>query len=60
MYFTFEISSPVQLKFWWYKSCLTFRFGFLWFAFGWHPMREDQLHSLVKSGVTTWGKEHNR
>lgn len=57
MYFTLEISNPVQLKFWWYKSPLTFRFGFLWFAFGWHPLREDELHGLIKDGATAWGVE---
>jgi hypothetical protein len=56
MYFTFEISNPVQLKAWWYVSPLTIRFGFLWFAFGWYPMREDEMYDLVERGLTKWGE----
>lgn len=57
MFLTFEISRPIQFKPWWYKSQLTIRCGWLWFAAGWHPLREDELHGLIKAGATVWGGE---
>lgn len=55
MYLTFEISTPFLVKPGYYKSSLTRRVYWLWFAIGYHPMREDELHDIIRSGVTQWG-----
>jgi hypothetical protein len=56
MYFTFEISRPFHAKPFFFRSSVTIRAGWLWFAVGWHPMREDQHFIMVKKGLLTWGE----
>ena len=50
MYFTFEISRPFQRRPRLYRSKITIRFTWLYFALGWHPIREDEMISGANRG----------
>lgn len=50
MLFMLEVSRPLQKKPWHYRSRINRRFGWLWFAFSIHHMREDQLLKAAARG----------
>lgn len=54
MFFTFEISRPFQRRPFWHSSRISKRCGWLWFAIGFHPMREDELLDMARRGETEW------
>jgi hypothetical protein len=56
MCIVFEISKPFQIKPGFYRSSITIRFYWLWFAISWHPMREDEMISLAMNGKAYWGR----
>jgi len=56
MYFTFEISRPICWRPSFYRSRLTtFSLTWLFFGISLHPMRQDEMHDLIRSGLTKWG-----
>ena len=54
MTITIEISKPFQIMPGFYRSPFTLRVWWLWFAVSFHPMREDELATLLASGVAKW------
>lgn len=50
MLFMFECSRPSQKKPWWYRSDMNTRIGWLWFAFSFYRMREDELLAKAERG----------
>ena len=56
MFFTIEISRPIQwLPGWWRcKGITTFRIWWLFFSVSIHPMRYDEMIELANSGVAVW------
>ncbi|HEY6019785.1 MAG TPA: hypothetical protein VIY48_07740 [Candidatus Paceibacterota bacterium] len=58
MYFVFEISRPFQIKPGFYRSPITIRVYWLWFAVAFHPMREDELLKLALSNSVIWERKH--
>jgi hypothetical protein len=57
MFFTFEISRPIQwLPGWWRcKGITTLRVWWLFFSVSLHPMRYDEMISLAGEGTAVWG-----
>ena len=56
MFFTIEISRPVQWLPGFYRSkgITTFRVWWLFFSVSFHPMRYDEMIDLASSGVAKW------
>lgn len=56
MFIHIEISRPFVAKPWFIKKQLgTVRFGWLWLAVGYFPMRFDELVEGVSDGMYKWG-----
>ena len=54
MIIVLEISNPPQWKPGYYRSEITRRIWWLWFAVSFHPMRLDELIELANQNVAVW------